>query len=124
MRILLVEDDIAIREILHQVLLVEGYDVDVASDGIDALSTLQHSEAPDLILVDQLMPRMGGAEFLERVRRDPRFTHTPAILLSGLENHDKSTMFLRKPFTLDQLENAFRKCKAPHALSMEGLATA
>jgi CheY-like chemotaxis protein len=79
-RILLVEDEPTVREVLASLLNEEGYDVSTAEHGFDALAQMQ-SVIPDVIISDLNMPLMSGFEFLSVVRR--RFPDIPAIAVSG-----------------------------------------
>lgn len=62
--ILLVEDDVAIREAVSECLSAEGYRVDAASDGAEALARLADGERPALLVLDLVMPVMNGAELV------------------------------------------------------------
>lgn len=62
-RILVVEDYDSLQDIYKTALMAAGYDVDVAADGLDALELTKKRE-PDLIVLDMLLPHMGGLEFL------------------------------------------------------------
>ncbi len=84
-RVLFVDDEPCMREIMAVLLNEEGYDVSTASDGLDALSQLRVS-TPDLIISDINMPRMSGLELLSVVRR--RFPAIPVIAIS--ESYDIS----------------------------------
>jgi CheY-like chemotaxis protein len=79
-RILLVEDEPALREVGVHLLTSQGYEVLAAEDGFDALLALKRS-LPDVIISDLCMPKMNGFEFLSLVRR--RFPSIPVIVLSG-----------------------------------------
>jgi CheY-like chemotaxis protein len=79
-RVLFVDDEPSMREIMAMLLNEEGYNVSTASDGLDALSQLRVSP-PDLIISDINMPRMSGRELLSVVRR--RFPAIPVIVISG-----------------------------------------
>jgi len=79
-RILVVDDDPSIREIMTRVLEVIGYDVSTAEDGLDALLQLRRV-TPDVIISDLNMPQMSGFEFLSVVRR--RFPEIPVVAVSG-----------------------------------------
>ena len=84
-RLLVVDDSITSRVLLHDILVSSGYDVKTAVDGIDALTHLR--EAPfDLIVSDVEMPRMNGFELTESVRKDERMSALPVILVTGLES--------------------------------------
>lgn len=82
-RILVVDDEAAVRETAKAVLATRGYEVIAAVDGFDGLVQLRRS-LPDLIISDLSMPNMSGFEFLSVVRR--RFPHIPVIALSGAYN--------------------------------------
>jgi CheY-like chemotaxis protein len=79
-RILVVDDNVSLREMLSILLSETGYEAHTAADGFDALRALRQA-APDLIISDLNMPNMSGFEFLSVVRR--RFPHVPVIALSG-----------------------------------------
>jgi CheY-like chemotaxis protein len=78
--ILLVDDEVAVRETTSMLLKTSGYDVSTAEDGFDAILQLGRA-TPDVIISDLNMPRMSGFEFLSVVRR--RFPEIPVIALSG-----------------------------------------
>jgi len=79
-RILVVDDDLSIRETAAVILESKGYEVLVAADGLDGLHALSKS-LPDVIISDLNMPRMSGFEFLAVVRK--RFPHIATIVMSG-----------------------------------------
>lgn len=82
-RVLVVEDTELLRRMYRDRLVQDGYDVLEAPDGLAALSILRE-EHVDLILLDLIMPRMGGIEVLEAVSADPRTKGTPVIVLTNL----------------------------------------
>jgi CheY-like chemotaxis protein len=79
-RLLVVDDEPSIRNLLQASLSKEGYEVRVANDGFDALAQMRGA-LPDLILTDLKMPNMSGFELLSVVRR--RFPQVPTIAISG-----------------------------------------
>ena len=81
--ILLVEDDLDVREALAETLRDEGYVVDATADGLEALQYLQAGHQPGLILLDLMMPRMSGSEFRMAQLKDPALSHFPVVLLSA-----------------------------------------
>jgi CheY-like chemotaxis protein len=81
--ILYVEDDAELRETVCGLLRDEGYAVDGAVDGREALDYLHRSPAPGLILLDMQMPVMDGREFLEHVSEEPDLAGTPITVISG-----------------------------------------
>lgn len=109
-RILVVEDDNAIRQIIAELLEEEGYRVECAVNGADALARLEASEAPALILLDLTMPVMDGWSFRETQRRDPRLALIPTVVVTASHANDPhaadglaADAFLAKPFDLDRL---------------------
>jgi CheY-like chemotaxis protein len=103
-RVLLIEDDESIRNTLKMALELEGYTVFEAENGEEGLALLPSK--PDLILLDLMMPRMDGREFLERKKQLPEYAHIPSILLSAamrLQVPVDATLFLEKPIDLGRL---------------------
>ena len=84
-RILVVEDDPNVRGLLQTLLEVEGYTVDTASDGMDGLGQAAAS-SPGLVLLDLVMPDLGGVRVLERLRDDPVLSQIPVIVVTGQED--------------------------------------
>ena len=80
-RILVVDDDESVRELFRRILQKEGYDVDTAQNGFDALLKLKDVVIPDVIISDLNMPEMSGFELLSVVRR--RFPKISVIASSG-----------------------------------------
>src|SRR5438093_13537954 len=75
-RILVVDDEPMVRDTLAQVLADEGYIVDIAVDGADALACVRAAR-PDAILLDLMMPGMNGRQFLQALRDDPTYASVP-----------------------------------------------
>lgn len=84
-KILMVEDDVAMREIVIHKLMSHGFDVKEAEDGKQGLDVLL-KEKPDLVLLDLMLPEVDGFKVLETVRahQDPKVANTPIIILSNL----------------------------------------
>jgi CheY-like chemotaxis protein len=105
--VLVVEDDADIRDGLGALLDAEGYPVRMAADGAEALDVLSHeASAPGLILLDLMMPRMNGWQFLEAVKDQPAISQIPIVLMSAYREQDRRishaalehrVAFLRKP---------------------------
>ncbi len=107
-KILVVEDDADLADAIVEVLTEGGYRVMYARDGARALGLLE-SEAPDLILLDLMMPGMNGWEFREHQARDRRLSEIPVLILSALDHAEhgiEAAGFLRKPVTPEQLLEA------------------
>ena len=80
--ILVAEDDPAIRANLVRLLRLEGFRVEAAADGQEALTRLQ-AERPDLVLSDMMMPGIDGLALLAALRADPRTADLPVVLLTA-----------------------------------------
>ena len=80
--ILVVEDDPSVRGLLHTLLTAEGYEVATASDGLAGLVKAA-TTSPDLILLDLMMPDLGGVRVLEELRDDPEMAQTPVVIVTG-----------------------------------------
>jgi CheY-like chemotaxis protein len=117
--ILLVEDDFDVREALVETLREEGYRVDCAGDGEQALEYLRDGGRPALILLDLMMPRMSGSEFRMVQKVDPALRHLPVVLLSADGRMDEKARALevdgaiRKPIDLDELLAVIERFRAP-----------
>jgi len=83
--VLVVEDSVAAREVVMRILRREGYEVIGASNGREALDTLDRTHA-DLVLLDVMMPEMDGMTMLDVMRKSPQLRELPVILLSALSD--------------------------------------
>ncbi len=81
-KILVVEDDPSVRGLLQTLLSAEGYDVSTASDGLAGLVKAT-SSPPGLVLLDLMMPDLGGVRVLEEMRDDPELCDIPVIVVTG-----------------------------------------
>ena len=86
-KLLLVEDDPALSELLEYRFASEGYDVRVTGDGDEAL-VLAAEEAPDLVILDWMIEGTSGIEVCRRLRRDKATAHVPIIMLTAREAED------------------------------------
>jgi CheY-like chemotaxis protein len=82
-KILIVEDDNFVAEVYSTKLSEIGYNVKIARNGEDGLAAIAES-APDLILLDIIMPVMGGIEMLEKVKEKEEWKNIPVILLTNV----------------------------------------
>lgn len=106
LKILVVDDEAAIRNLLDDLLGDEGYEVCTASNGRAALELVQR-ERPDLILMDVMMPELDGQETLRRLRAVPELAIVPVILMSAAASITPDSAddiaFISKPFNLDHV---------------------
>lgn len=108
-RILVVEDDTSIRELLVELLESEGYSVASAINGLEGLKYLQTEGAPDLILIDLMMPVMDGYSFRTEQLKNEQWSKIPTVVMSAEANAKEKmknfniTAFLSKPVELDTI---------------------
>jgi CheY-like chemotaxis protein len=106
-RVLIVDDEVVIRDAIAAVLRGEGYEVTTATNGQEGLARAL-SARPDVVLVDMMMPVMDGEEMSRRLQEDPEMREVPIVVMSAVHrslreltfNH---AAFLPKPFDLDTL---------------------
>jgi DNA-binding response OmpR family regulator len=124
-RVLVVDDEPAIRELLVDFLTDEGYCVDAAADGVDAIERLNSFE-PDVVIVDVMMPRLGGYEFVEWLRARGDRNLPAVIMMSAVDFPERSVTgvdaFVHKPFDIEELVGAIRSLvdHAPDSRAPEG----
>jgi CheY-like chemotaxis protein len=101
--VLVVDDEFGIVDVLETVLTDEGYRVLTACNGRQGLERLS-AEKPDVVLLDFMMPILGGAGMLDAMAAEPAYRHIPVIMISSLGENviaEKCTgyvAYLRKPF--------------------------
>jgi CheY-like chemotaxis protein len=118
--VLIVEDDADLREMMAQLLTLEGFRTETAANGRDALDYLKRGDQPDLILLDLMMPVMDGWEFRRRQTQDPELARVPVVVLSALAQSRAADIggaaFLKKPLDFDRLLSLVRHyCNHHHA---------
>ena len=108
-QVLVVEDDPSVRGLLQTLLLAEGYDVATASDGLAGLVKVSNHR-PALVLLDLMMPDLGGVRVLEEMRSDPELASIPVIVVTGmvdaipsLERELGADSVFAKPFGVAEL---------------------
>ncbi len=108
-RILVADDDRGIRAVLTELLTSWGHEVELASDGYEALAKLELDI--DLVLTDASMPGMDGFEVVRHIRADERFSHLPVIMITGSTERDDriraaeagANDFITKPIDFTEL---------------------
>jgi len=86
-KILIVEDDNFVAEVYSTKLLEMGHEVTIAQNGEEGLNALKENE-PDLILLDIIMPVMGGIEMLQELKKNEKWKNIPVILLTNVGEKD------------------------------------
>jgi two-component system response regulator MprA len=108
-KILVVDDERAVRESLRRALELEGYEIELADDGLGALAALEAGVEPDAMILDVLMPGLDGLEVARRVRREG--SRLPILMLTARVEVDDRVAgldagaddYVTKPFALDEL---------------------
>src|SRR6266540_2180133 len=109
MRVLVVDDERAVRDSLRRALELEGYDVELAADGEEALERLAQNGEPDAVVLDILMPKMDGLEVCRRLRREGH--RLPVLMLTARDEVENRVAgldagaddYVTKPFALEEL---------------------
>ncbi len=116
-RILVIDDDLAIRVLLQAVLKRMKFDVELAEDGAAGLEKLRRDSTFDLILLDLMMPRLNGFEFIEKISetcpdRRPHIVVFTAAGKRGVEKlpADAVCRSILKPFDLDRFIEIIGEC--------------
>ncbi|MEO6457168.1 MAG: response regulator [Chloroflexia bacterium] len=119
--ILIVDDDVAILELLKDILSEEGYQTVCAGDGLKALHVVDEADV-DLVISDINMPNLNGAELVTVLRQRPKTKKTPVLALTSLPEMRRSTdksfaAILHKPFKLEELVETVKMLLYPRMTS-------
>lgn len=107
--ILLVEDDADIRETVRDVLESEGYRVEEANNGFQAMARLGAEADPCVILLDLMMPGMSGEMVLAEMQKTERLKKIPVVVTTASpQRPEGASGYLRKPFGMDALLKTVR----------------
>jgi CheY-like chemotaxis protein len=107
--ILLVEDDDVVRAGLKEILTTYGFCVDTASNGKDALLALKNKPHPVAIILDLMMPIMGGKEFRVHQKEDPSIMDIPVIIVTGSSDENLSDPTVKKPISIELLLSTIKE---------------
>ncbi|MFC8956351.1 response regulator [Streptomyces sp. NPDC057101] len=114
-RVLVVDDNKVIRQLIRVNLELEGFEVVTAADGAECLDVV-HRVRPDVVTLDVVMPRLDGIKTAERLRADPRTSHLPVAIISACGEHEAAggavprvDAFLAKPFEPTELVRVVRQ---------------
>src|SRR5215207_11107994 len=110
MRVLLIDDEQFYFKLIRKTLKEAEYDLEYAKSGTEGLSKIPSFE-PDLLIVDLKLPEMDGFEILQRLRRDPKYSHMPVIVITGQDELSEKLKafelgaddYLVKPFQPEEL---------------------
>ena len=109
MKILVVDDERAVRDSLRRALELEGYEIELAGDGREALERLESNSQPDALILDLLMPGVDGLEVCRRIRRSG--STVPVLMLTARDEVENRVAgldagaddYVTKPFALEEL---------------------
>src|SRR5439155_6875440 len=109
MKILVVDDERAVRESLKRALELEGYEIELAADGQEALYRLETDDQPDAVVLDVLMPGVDGLEVCRRLRKGG--SRVPVLMLTARDEVENRVAgldagaddYVTKPFALEEL---------------------
>ncbi|MGW5420230.1 response regulator [Streptomyces sp. NPDC003943] len=117
-RVLVVDDNRVIRQLIRVNLELEGFEVVTAADGAECLDVV-HQVCPDVVTLDVVMPRLDGLKTAARLREDPRTSHLPVAIISACTDYDTyetdgvgvsaADAFLAKPFEPAELVRVVRQ---------------
>lgn len=109
-KVLIVDDDFIVRELLSDVLSGSGFEVETASDGLEALDCLSKSK-PNIVLLDRFMPGLDGGSVLYEIKNNPELQSIPVLILTAMVNRREATSwfergaadFIPKPFDPEEV---------------------
>ncbi|MFJ3901134.1 response regulator [Streptomyces sp. NPDC090025] len=115
-RVLVVDDNRVIRQLIRVNLELEGFEVVTAADGAECLDVV-HEVRPDVVTLDVVMPRLDGLRTAARLREDPRTRHLPVAIISACTEYETDgggavsgvDAFLAKPFEPSELVQVVRQ---------------
>ncbi|WP_443078599.1 response regulator [Streptomyces sp. NBC_01497] len=114
-RVLVVDDNRVIRQLIRVNLELEGFEVVTAADGVECLEVV-HEVAPDVVTLDVVMPRLDGLRTAAVLRADPRTRDVPLAIISAGIQHEAGSVrgaaadaFLAKPFEPAELVRLVRR---------------
>src|SRR5919108_1147386 len=109
-KVLVIDDSLSVRKVVERALVGRQIEVVCAATGTEALERIER-EAPDIVVCDVVMPDRDGYEICEYIKRHPRLSRTPVLLMSGIVNDEvraraarvQSADVLSKPFAAEDL---------------------
>ena len=114
-KVLIVDDDITITELMKALVTVEGHEPTTVNDSLQAME-IAKSLNPDLITLDLMMPGLTGFELCKLLHDDPSFANTPIVIVSAKDDSESkeqakqagATDYLTKPFGLEEFINKIK----------------
>ena len=114
-KILIVDDDVTITELMKALVKMEGHEPTTVNDSLQAME-IANSVNPDLITLDLMMPGLTGFELCKLLHDDPKFANTPIVIISAKDDFESKEQaiqagardYLTKPFGLDEFINKIK----------------
>ena len=114
-KILVVDDDFSITELMKMLLQMEGHEPTTVNDSLQAVE-IAKSVKPDLITLDLMMPGLTGFEVCELLHKDPEFSETPIVIISAKDDNESkekarqvgANQYITKPFGTDAFLEAIK----------------
>jgi CheY-like chemotaxis protein len=112
-KILIVDDDEQATKLLERVLAIKGHEATSLNDSAETIQVV-NSAAPDLILLDLMMPEPNGFEVCKMLRADPKYARIPIVIITAMDDSSSkenayaagANDYLTKPFRIDALAQA------------------
>ena len=119
-KILIVDDDVSITELMKALVKMEGHEPTTVNDSLRAMEVAQAVD-PDLITLDLMMPGLTGFELCELLHRDPKFAKIPIVIVSARDDTESkrkaieagATAYITKPFGVDDLMGKIKELTNP-----------
>ncbi|HUL60612.1 MAG TPA: response regulator [Anaeromyxobacteraceae bacterium] len=121
LRILVVDDNEALRENMCELLESEGFEVSAVADGHAALRRVELEPRPDVVLLDLMLPGLDGKQVAAAIRAEPRYAGVRIVIVTGLPPGPQSRKaipadaFVAKPFGIAQLVETIRTASGERA---------
>ena len=114
-KVLIIDDEAFILNLLKNGLLENGYDVVTANNGFEGILAVEEQQ-PDVVITDIMMPRLTGLEFLKALKNNPDTAHVPVILISAMDQADMVQQgldmgaidYITKPFKINEIIGKLR----------------
>jgi twitching motility two-component system response regulator PilG len=114
-KILIVDDDVSITELMKLLLQMEGHEPTTVNDSLQAIE-IARSVKPDLITLDLMMPGLTGFEVCDLLHKDPDFSNTPIVIISAKDDPESkekarqvgANEYITKPFGTDAFLDAIK----------------
>ncbi|MCX7011668.1 MAG: response regulator [Candidatus Sumerlaeota bacterium] len=118
-RVLIADDEEDVKDVMQMFLEGEGYEVETAYDGLDALDRVRTFQ-PDVILLDIMMPVVDGIQVCRKLKSDEKTKHIPVIMVSAAAKREKegeaydagAAAYVLKPFQPEELVRVVERCLA------------